>query len=108
MKMIIALGSNLPQEQNLLKAKELLGHSFDGITFSEPEWTEPIGIKSDRFLNCIGTFEAELSRTAVEKILKRTEQAMGDSHQNHQLGKVLIDIDLIQYGNETIRKIAWL
>ena len=99
--MIIALGSNLHQEQNLLKAKDLLGHSFDGIT-------EPIGIKSDRFLNCIGTFEAELSRTAVEKILKRTEQVMGDSHQNHQLGKVLIDIDLIQYGNETIRKIAWL
>lgn len=49
-----------------------------------------------------------VTHSRMKKILKRTEQVMGDSHQNHQLGKVLIDIDLIQYGNETIRKIAWL
>lgn len=33
---------------------------------------------------------------------------MGDSHENHQIGKVLIDIDLAQYGEKIVKKIIWL
>ena len=33
---------------------------------------------------------------------------MGDSHENHQQGKVLIDIDLVQYDGKIVKGIIWL
>ena len=41
-------------------------------------------------------------------MLKEIEQTMGDSHENHQIGKVLIDIDLAQYGEKIVKKIIWV
>ncbi len=108
MKTIIALGSNSNQEANIFKAQTLLKQRFEGVEFSDTQWTEPIGIKSDKFLNCIGTFDTILSLTQVIQCLKKIEQTMGDSHENHQIGKVLIDIDLAQYGEKIVKKIIWL
>ena len=108
MKTIIALGSNSNQEENISKAQTLLKQRFEGIKFSDAQWTEPIGIASDKFLNCVGTFETELSLTQVIQCLKEIEQTMGDSHENHRMGKVLIDIDLAQYGEKIIKEIIWL
>ena len=108
MKTIIALGSNSNQEENIFNAQTLLKQRFKGVKFSDAQWTEPIGIKSDKFLNCIGTFDTKLSLNQVIQCLKETEQTMGDSHENHQIGKVLIDIDLAQYGEKIVKKIIWL
>lgn len=108
MKTIIALGSNSNQEENISKAQILLKQRFKGIKFSDPQWTEPIGIKSDKFLNCLGTFETDISLTQVKQCLKEIEQTMGDSHESHQKGNVLIDIDLAQYGEEIVKEIIWL
>lgn len=107
MKTIIALGSNSNQEENISKAQILLKQRFEGIKFSDAQWTEPIGIKSDKFLNCLGTFETNISLTQVKQCLKEIEQTMGDSHENHQKGNVLIDIDLTQYGEEIVKEIIW-
>lgn len=108
MKTIIALGSNSNQEENISKAQTLLKQRFEGIKFSDVQWTEPIGIKSDKFLNCLGTFETDISLTQVKQCLKEIEQTIGDSHENHQKGNVLIDIDLTQYGEEIVKEIIWL
>ena len=88
MKIIITLGSNTHQEENVSAAQILLRQCYKDISFSETRWTEPIGIESDKFLNCTGT--------------------MGDSHENHQQGKVLIDIDLVQYDGKIVKGIIWL
>lgn len=108
MKTIIALGSNSNQEENISKAQILLKQRFKGIKFSDAQWTEPIGIKSDKFLNCLGTFETDISLIQVKQCLKEIEQTMGDSHESHQKGNVLIDIDLAQYGEEIVKEIIWL
>ena len=108
MKTIIALGSNSNQEENISKAQILLKQRFKGIKFSDAQWTEPIGIKSDKFLNCLGTFETDISLIQVKQCLKEIEQTMGDSHESHQKGNVLIDIDLAQYGEKIVKKILWL
>ena len=108
MKTIIALGSNSNQEENISKAQILLKQRFKGIKFSVAQGTEPIGIKSDKFLNCLGTFETDISLTQVKQCLKEIEQTMGDSHESHQKGNVLIDIDLAQYGEEIVKEIIWL
>ena len=108
MKTIIALGSYSKQEENISKAQILLKQRFKGIRFSNPVWTESIGIESDTFLNCIGYFETEYSLEQVRDYLKAIEQIMGDSHENHQRGMVLIDIDLAQYGDKIVKEIIWL
>lgn len=108
MRTIIALGSNANQKENISKAQILLKQYFRDIKFSEAQWTEPIGIASDKFLNCIGTFETERTLAEVAQCLKEIELSMGDSHENHQKGKVLIDIDLAQYGEKIVKEIIWL
>lgn len=108
MKTVIALGSNFNQAENISKAQALLKQYFKDVRFTEARWTEPIGIESDNFLNCIGTFETSWTLTQVQQCLKEIEMSMGDSHENHQQGKVLIDIDLAQYGGKIVKEIIWL
>ena len=108
MKVIITLGSNQNQEENISKAQKRLREIFGNIQFSEPKWTDAIGIVSDKFLNCIGTFETFYPQNVIEHYLKQIETEFGDSHENHKKGLVLIDLDLIKYGNKTIREVIWL
>ena len=108
MEVIITLGSNYNQEENIRKAKGRLKELFPNICFSEQKWTEPIGIVSDRFLNCIATFETSYPQDIIEHYFKQIETELEDSHENHKNGLVRIDIDLIKYGNKTIRDIIWL
>ena len=56
MKTIIALGSNSNQEENIFKAQTLLKQRFEGVKFSDAQWTEPIGIKSDKILELYRNF----------------------------------------------------
>ena len=51
-KVIIAIGSNRNQEENVLKAHEHLSCMFRNSLFGPRMWTEPIGLEnSDKFLN---------------------------------------------------------
>ena len=51
-KVIIAIGSNRNQEENLSKAYEHLKYMFKNSLFGPRMWTEPIGLEnSDKFLN---------------------------------------------------------
>ena len=108
MKITISLGSNTEQEQHIEEAIERLKTVFSDITFTQPQWTEPIGVVSDRYLNCLANFTTSLSLQQLVQLLKNIETAMGDTHENHKQGIVLIDLDVIKYGDKEVKKIAWL
>ena len=108
MKTTISLGSNTEQEQHIEEAIERLKTVFSDITFTQPQWTEPIGVVSDRYLNCLANFTTSLSLQQLVQQLKNIETAMGDTHENHKQGIVLIDLDVIKYGDKEVKKIAWL
>lgn len=108
MKITISLGSNTEQEQNIEEAIERLKTVFSDITFTQPQWTDPIGVVSDRYLNCLANFTTSLSLQQLVQQLKNIETAMGDTHENHKQGIVLIDLDVIKYGDKEVKKIAWL
>ena len=108
MKITISLGSNTEQEQHVEEAIERLKTVFSDITFTQPQWTEPIGVVSDRYLNCLANFTTSLSLQQLVQLLKDVETAMGDTHENHKQGIVLIDLDVIKYGDKEVKKIAWL
>lgn len=104
----ISLGSNTNQEANIKTAIEELKKEFNDIHFTKPIWTEPIGVQSDKYLNCLASFTTQRSLEDLNKVLKRIETSMGDSHENHKQGIVLMDLDVIKYGNKEVKKIAWL
>lgn len=108
MKITIALGSNTEQEKHIEEAVGRLKAVFSDITFTQPQWTEPVGIVSDRYLNCLADFTTSLSLQQLAQQLKDIETAMGDTHENHKQGIVLIDLDVIKYGDKEVKKIAWL
>ena len=109
MRTIIALGSNYNQEENIYKAQTLLKTTFQECQNSRiHNGLNRLESRRISSLNCIGTLETEMSLTQVIQCLKEIEQTMGDSHENHQKGKVLIDIDLAQYGEKIVKEIIWL
>ena len=108
MKITISLGSNTEQEQHIEEAIERLKTVFSDITFTQPQWTEPVDVVSDRYLNCLANFTTSLSLQQLVQQLKDIETAMGDTHENHKQGIVLIDLDVIKYGDKEVKKIAWL
>lgn len=103
----ITLGSNINQKNNIDVARRMLAEIFPDIRFSESVWTEAVGIESDRFLNCIAVFDSNLSESELIARFKAIEYELDDSHENHSLGTVIIDIDLISMGNRQIRQIIW-
>ena len=108
MKTTISLGSNTEQEQHIEEAIERLKTVFSDITFTQPQWTEPVSVVSDKYLNCLANFTTSLPLQQLVQQLKDIETAMGDTHENHKQGIVLIDLDVIKYGDKEVKKIAWL
>ena len=106
-KVLISLGSNTRQQDNIARAKTLLRQIYPAITFSTERWTAPVGVPTDRFLNCTAQFDTTEPMETVAQQLKTIEQRMGDSHENHRRNIVLIDLDLIRYGHRQLRNIVW-
>ena len=74
-KVIIAIGSNRNQEENVLKAHEHLRWMFKNCLFGPRMWTEPIGLEnSDKFLNQVMMGETICSKKSVLAALRCVEQ----------------------------------
>lgn len=108
MEITLSMGSNTHQEKNILEAKERLRALFGNVEFYYEQWTEPIGVCSDKYLNLMARAQTQLKEEDVRSALKNIERFMGDSHENHRQGKVLIDLDLLTYGTKRTGKAIWL
>lgn len=98
-RIIISIGSNTEQKKYIKQAKGLLDKYFHDIKYSSSIWTNPIEIKSDQFLNCIGITETTLSLNDITNILKDIEISCDSSHKEHKMGIVKLDLDLLSYGD---------
>ncbi len=108
MKITLAIGSNILQQKNIDEARSRLRHLLPGIVFGEAVWTTPIGIQSDRFLNLLAYADTPLSLDRLQEKLKAIEREMGDSHENHQQGHVIIDLDVAEYDGRTVKEVVWI
>lgn len=107
-EILLALGSNYEQKRNMRKAKMLLREAFgDSLRFTEDMWTEPIGIDSDRFLNCLGTAKTTLSQAELTDLLKLTERICGDTAELRRRNIIVMDIDLLRFGQTKLHAADW-
>ena len=101
---LLSIGSNIFAKTNIDKAKRMLTHLFPDIVFSQPILTEPDDKKySFIFRNVLARAETDMSPGEIIDKIKQTERAVGRSPRDKYSGKVIIDIDLIQYNNNILR-----
>ena len=99
-KVIIGLGSNWKSEVHIQQANRLLMDYFEEIHFSEPVYTEPIGMsQSNLFLNQVAIAYTSRPIEEVKTALKSMEKQLGRTPQSKQQGIIPIDIDLLQWDN---------
>lgn len=105
---IISLGSNHNQQKAITKAQAALRSAFDDeIRFSRRMWTEPIGMVSDRFLNCLGFAQTVLTRAETTALLKKIEADCGNTEELRKEGIIEMDIDLLLYGHSRMHIADW-
>ena len=107
-EIIIAIGSNFTQRKNIEYAKaQLCGILCDDIIFSKETWTQPIGIKSDLFLNCLCVATTKHSCKQIKIALKHVERKCGRTLKNDRLGHVMLDLDILKFDGELFHEDDW-
>lgn len=107
-KIVIALGSNTHQEENVSVARVLLENTFGTMTFGKAMWTKPIGLPaSDKFLNVIAMGYTTVGRDRVEMALKNIERKCGRRKSLSSNGVIPIDIDLLLFDSERYHEDDW-
>ncbi len=101
---LLSIGSNTFAKTNIDKAKRMLSYVFPEIIFSEPILSEP---EDDSFKylfrNILASFETDMPQEEIIDKIKQTERAVGRTPKDKYQGKVIIDIDLLKYGEEVLR-----
>ena len=105
--MIIALGSNTGDEQLLLRCQQLLEKLLTDCRHTAIVRTSPIGMEGDDFLNSLTCGHTTLDSTAFVATLKRLERRCGDRRSLRAQGHVVMDIDLLLYGDERHHPSDW-
>lgn len=104
---IISLGSNHEAAENMEKAREYLTKVLPGAVLTQNLPTAPIGMDGPWFLNCL--CKAQTSSTLEDVLVKakNIEKLLGDSRQQRDQGRVVIDVDILQYDDIRLHISDW-
>lgn len=103
-KVLICIGSNTQSRYNMNRVKSILKSYFPTIQFTINIENKPFGENYKHwFLNTLGYFKSDLSKNEIISHCKHIEKTMGRLVEHKSEGKVIIDIDLIQWGDEIIK-----
>ncbi len=106
-KLLIALGTNVNQKQNIQKAMDLLRKTWHDILFTNLKWTKPIGMDTDLFYNCLAYAKVDEDLSQVQQILKNIEKACGNTEADRVLQKIQMDIDILMFGTHKLHEPDW-
>ncbi len=108
-KVIIAIGSNRNQEENVSKAYEHLKNMFKNSLFGPRMWTEPIGLEnSDKFLNQVMLGRPSAPRSlCLPRCEVWSRDADAESVAPDSKVDVPLDLDLLLYGDEKLHESEW-
>lgn len=104
---VLCLGSNEQAMVQMNRARYLLREAFPGIVFTHEMETEPIGICSAPFINCMAKASTPLDYEKTRQRLKQIEAQCGDSPELRRQRIVRMDIDLLQLGRKRLKPNDW-
>ena len=105
---IISIGSNYNQKENISFAKQkLTGMLGEQTSFTRDMWTVPVGIQSEKFINCICISTTRHTLLQLTKAFKQLEKKCERSKKNDLISKIPLDIDILLYGNQRYHEKDW-
>lgn len=105
---IISIGSNYNQKENISFAKKkLAGMLGEQTSFTRDMWTEPVGIQSEKFINCICISSTKHTLLQLTKAFKQLERKCERSKKNDLINKIPLDIDILLYGDQRYHEKDW-
>ena len=104
---IIAIGTNTDQQRHIKEVRSELMKQIPDICFTEAIWTDPIGMDSSQFLNCLAWGTTALALEQLQHLLKATERLHGDSQLLRKQCIVRLDLDLLLYDQERLHLKDW-
>lgn len=106
-QVILALGTNVNQERNMKQARQLLVDTWLGMKFTTPKWTQPIGMASALFYNCLAYTEVEESLEELTEKVKNMERICDNTEAERSLNRIQMDIDILLYGDNKLHIDDW-
>ena len=106
-QVILALGTNVNQERNMKQVMQLLVDTWPDMKFTTPKWTQPIGMPSALFYNCLAYTEVDESLEKLTEKVKNMERICGNTEAERSLNRIQIDIDILLYGDKKLHKDDW-
>ena len=106
-QVILALGTNVKQERNMKQVRRLLADTWPDMKFTTPKWTQPIGMASDLFYNCLAYTKVEETLEELTEKVKGMEQICGDTGADRSLNRIQMDIDILLYGDKKLHIDDW-
>lgn len=104
---ILCLGSNANQEANIQQAQQLLRNEYASIDFTPSIWTEPVGVVSPPYLNCLATMSIKDSLSCLHDKTKAIERLMHSSREERKDNIVRIDIDILSFDHKHYHEDDW-
>lgn len=105
---IISIGSNFEPQENIEFAKKKLYVILGEETiFSKSIWTDPIGMVSEKFINCLCFSKTSHTLPQLQKALKQIEKQRFRSRKNDLQNRITLDIDILQYGDSKYHLSDW-
>lgn len=106
-QVMLCLGANKDAKIHIQKAQQLLQKQLPGFRFSETMWTDPVGIDSSPFLNCVGWGETEMAYDELRQFTKKMERNVGDRKYLRAKGIINLDIDILLYDGQKYHSEDW-
>ena len=100
----ISLGSNVNPSDNLERASDLIINEFNLIKSSKIYSSKSEGFVGKDFLNQVILCDTDLTFEKVIKLLKGIEVSMGRKKEKIKFSDRLIDLDLLTFGEEIIKR----
>ncbi len=104
---VMALGTNSDSEVNMMSALEQLGRVICVTARSRLVWTEPVGMVSGPFLNCMLRAATRLTLGELVLLAKRVERHCGRTAEDKAKGVVSIDVDIMEYDGQKLHPDDW-
>ena len=104
---ILSLGSNTDAEKNMSRARVLMQSVLPDVVFTEDMSTEPVGIEGPWFLNSLCKAHTTATPDEVVRMAKNIEAQLGDTAEQRDRGRVVMDVDLLLYDDLRLHDADW-
>ena len=105
---LVAIGSNHSTADALIeKAQQLMSSYITDLRTTETLTTEPIGIISEPFRNCLVMGRTVLDAASLVAALKKTERDCGDRRSLRRENVIMMDIDLLLHDTQRYHLQDW-